>query len=155
MYQSNYNGIYTPQTNVPQAPIAQAPIAQNQVQQSFARPPIQPILKGKPVTSIDEVRATSVDFDGSISYFPDLANGRIYTKQINMDGTSKILMYEPVEIPQPIMKGQDDFITRDEFNAAIQSIQSHFAEVQSTPMNKPVEQSAETSKTAPTNSFNF
>lgn len=151
MYQSNYNGIYTPQATVPQAPIAQAPIAQTQVQQPFARPPIQPILKGKPVTSIDEVRATSVDFDGSISYFPDLANGKIYTKQINMDGTSKILMYEPVEIPQPVMKGQDDFVTREEFNAVIQSIQSHFAESQPKPVEVPVQQSAETGKTA----FNF
>lgn len=151
MYQSNYNGIYTPQATVPQAPIAQAPVAQTQVSQPFARPPIQPILKGKPVTSIDEVRATSVDFDGSISYFPDLANGKIYTKQINMDGTSKILMYEPVEIPQPVMKGQDDFVTREEFNAVIQSIQSHFAESQSKPVETPVQQSTETNKTA----FNF
>ena len=110
--------------------------------------PVQPILKGRPVTSIDEVRATSVDFDGSISYFPDLANGKIYTKQINMDGTSKILMYEPVEIPQPIMKGQDDFITRDEFNAAIQSIQAHFAETQSKAETKPVKKTAETGPTA-------
>lgn len=148
MYQSNYNGIYTPQATVPQAPIAQAPVVQTQVQQPFARPPIQPILKGKPVTSIDEVRATSVDFDGSISYFPDLANGKIYTKQINMDGTSKILMYEPVEIPQPVMKGQDDFVTREEFNAVIQSIQSHFAESQPKPVEAPVQQSVETSKTA-------
>lgn len=151
MYQSNYNGIYTPQAAVPQAPIAQAPVAQTQIQQPFARTPIQPILKGKPVTSIDEVRATSVDFDGSISYFPDLANGKIYTKQINMDGTSKILMYEPVEIPQPVMKGQDDFVTREEFNAVIQSIQSHFAESQPKPTEKPAEPSAETGKTA----FNF
>lgn len=44
-------------------------------------------LKGRPVSSLDEVRATSVDFDGSISFFPDLANKRIYTKQINLDGT--------------------------------------------------------------------
>ena len=28
-------------------------------------------LKGKPVTSLDEVRAASIDFDGSIFYFPD------------------------------------------------------------------------------------
>lgn len=148
MYQSNYNGIYTPQAAVPQAPVAQA-----QVSQPFARTPIQPILKGKPVTSIDEVRATSVDFDGSISYFPDLANGKIYTKQINMDGTSKILMYEPVEIPQPVMKGQDDFVTREEFNTVIQSIQSHFAESQPKPAEKPAEPSAETGKTA--TAFNF
>ena len=143
MYQSNYNGIYTPQAVAPSAPIAQT-----QAQQPIARMPVQPILKGRPVTSIDEVRATSVDFDGSISYFPDLANGRIYTKQINMDGTSKILMYEPVEIPQPVMQGQNDYITREEFNTAIQSIQAHFAEAQSKPIEKPVTKSAEASQAA-------
>ena len=143
MYQSNYNSVYTPQAVAPPAPVAQA-----QIQQPIARMPVQPILKGRPVTSIDEVRATSVDFDGSISYFPDLANGRIYTKQINMDGTSKILMYEPVEIPQPVMQGQNDYITREEFNTAIQSIQAHFAEAQSKPAEKPVTKSAETSQTA-------
>jgi len=46
------------------------------------------ILKGKPVASVEEARATSIDFDGSIFFFPDLANKRIYTKQINMDGTA-------------------------------------------------------------------
>lgn len=152
MYQSNYNGIYAPSATT-QTPMAQPPIAQGQMQQPFARTPIQPILKGKPVTSIDEVRATSVDFDGSISYFPDLANGRIYTKQINMDGTSKILMYEPVEIPQPVMKGQDDFVTREEFNSVIQSIQAHFAESQSKVEEKPAQKPAETGKTA--TAFNF
>ena len=38
-------------------------------------------LKGRPVTSLEEVKAAAVDFDGSISFFPDLANGKIYTKQ--------------------------------------------------------------------------
>lgn len=141
MYQSNYNNLYTTQASVPQAPIAP-------VQQPIARMPVQPILKGRPVTSIDEVRATSVDFDGSISYFPDLANGRIYTKQINMDGTSKILMYEPVDIPQPVMQGQNDYITREEFNTAIQSIQAHFAETQPKQTEKPVTKSAETGQSA-------
>jgi hypothetical protein len=37
-------------------------------------------LKGRPVTSIDEARAASIDFDGSVFYFPDVANKCIYTK---------------------------------------------------------------------------
>jgi hypothetical protein len=57
------------------------------------------VLKGRPVASLDEVRATSIDFDGSIFYFPDLANKRIYTKQINVDGTSTLNMYELKPIP--------------------------------------------------------
>jgi len=42
--------------------------------------PMVPSLKGRPVSSLDEVRAMSVDFDGSMFFFPDLANKRIYTK---------------------------------------------------------------------------
>jgi hypothetical protein len=50
------------------------------------------------VASFDEVRATSIDFDGTMFYFPDLANKRIYTKQINMDGTAAINVFELKEI---------------------------------------------------------
>ena len=56
-------------------------------------------LKGRLVSSLEEARATSIDFDGSIFYFPDLANRRIYTKQINLDGTATLNMYELREMP--------------------------------------------------------
>ena len=80
----------------------------------------QPLLKGRPVSSIDEVKAAPVDFDGSIFYFPDLANNRIYSKQINLDGTSTILMYELKEIPKDIPTSQ--FITREEFETVINQL---------------------------------
>ncbi|MBR2506717.1 MAG: hypothetical protein IKB70_07355 [Bacilli bacterium] len=55
-----------------------------QPQNSYSRQPAstssQMMLKGRPVSSVDEVRATVVDFDGSVFYFPDIANKRIYTK---------------------------------------------------------------------------
>jgi hypothetical protein len=51
------------------------------------------------VSSLEEARATSIDFDGSIFYFPDLANRKIYTKQINLDGTATLNMYELRELP--------------------------------------------------------
>ena len=54
----------------------------------------QPQIKGRPVTSIEEVRAIPIDFDGSVFFFPDIANKHIYTKQINYDGTSTINTYE-------------------------------------------------------------
>lgn len=75
-------------------------------------------LKGRPVSSLEEVRAMPVDFDGSISYFPDVANNRIYTKQINLDGTCTVLMYEPKEIPSQ----ESNYVTREEFNAALQQL---------------------------------
>ena len=56
-------------------------------------------LKGRLVSSFEEARASSIDFDGSVFYFPDLANRRIYTKQINIDGTASLYVYELREMP--------------------------------------------------------
>lgn len=87
------------------------------------------ILKGKPVSSIEEARATSIDFDGSIFFFPDLANKKIYTKQINIDGTATMQCYELSELPiEQNSFNTNNFITRDEFNSALQKLS---AEVQS------------------------
>lgn len=95
-------------------------------------------LKGRPVTSLEEVRATSVDFDGSVFFFPDLANKRIYTKQINMDGTAILNMYELKEIPMsqsnvPI----GDFITRQEFEEALNMIKNSLLQQQSQIVERP------------------
>lgn len=87
-------------------------------------------LKGRPVASLDEVRATSIDFDGSVFFFPDLANKRIYTKQINIDGTAILNMYELKEMPVPQSSvPTGDFITRKEFEEALTMIRNSFAEV--------------------------
>ena len=85
-------------------------------------------LKGRLVSSLEEARSTSIDFDGSIFYFPDLANKRIYTKQINMDGTATLNVYELKETPimneNPQMtQSMNNFITRDEFEQVIGQIQ--------------------------------
>ena len=46
------------------------------------------------VSSIDEAKVANIDFDGSVFYFPDVANKKIYTKSMNMDGTVTINLYE-------------------------------------------------------------
>lgn len=38
------------------------------------------VLKGRPVTSFDEAKASMIDLDGSVFIFPDYASGKIYTK---------------------------------------------------------------------------
>lgn len=73
-------------------------------------------IKGRPVSSLEEARATSIDFDGSIFYFPDLANHRIYTKQINLDGTSTLNIYEYKDVPD------QSYVTRGEFNEALRQL---------------------------------
>jgi hypothetical protein len=87
---SNYN--YYPQ----QSQVAQQP---SYPMTSYRQGPPQTGLKGRLVSSLEEARATSIDFDGSVFYFPDLANKRIYTKQINIDGTSSLYVYELREMP--------------------------------------------------------
>lgn len=62
--------------------------------------PSQPsMLKGRPVTGIDEAKAAPIDFDGSVHIFPDIANKRIYTKQLGMDGLPLFSVYELTNNP--------------------------------------------------------
>lgn len=76
-------------------------------------------LKGYPVSSLDEVRGALVDFDGSTFFFPDIGNKRIYTKQINLDGTSTLGMYTYTDIP---VEKPTTYITKDELDSAIAEI---------------------------------
>lgn len=65
------------------------------------QPPIQLTkpsgLLGKVVDSIDVVKSLEIPLDGSTSYFP-LANGEaIISKQLQMDGTSRMVVYKPLQ----------------------------------------------------------
>lgn len=73
-------------------------------------------IKGRPVSSIEEARAINIDFDGSVFYFPDLANRRIYTKQINMDGTASLNVYELKNEP---VVSSPQYVTREEFETTL------------------------------------
>ena len=118
---SNYN--YYPQQiqqqtqQIPQQqPVYQMPY--------FRQAPSQIGLKGRLVASLEEARATSIDFDGSVFYFPDLANKRIYTKQINMDGTATLCVYELREMPvekndSVLVPSVEKFVTREEFERVL------------------------------------
>lgn len=82
-------------------------------------------IKGRPVSSIEEARATSIDFDGSVFYFPDLANRRIYTKQINMDGTASLNVYELKN--EPVISSSQ-YVTREEFETTLAQIKQTILE---------------------------
>ena len=96
-----------------------------QIQPQQQRPYL-PNLKGRPVSSLDEVRATSVDFDGSLFFFPDIANKKIYTKQINVDGTATINMYEFKNIPVEQVATNPSYVTKEEFDETLKKIQGMF-----------------------------
>lgn len=53
-------------------------------------------LLGKVVESIDVVKATDIMLDGSVSYFPLTDGSAIVTKQLQTDGTSKMMIYKPM-----------------------------------------------------------
>ena len=82
-------------------------------------------IKGRPVSSIEEARAISIDFDGSVFYFPDLANRRIYTKQINMDGTASLNVYELKNEP---VVSSPQYVTREEFETTLAQIKQAILE---------------------------
>ena len=131
-------------TNYPYYP--QPPLPQNTTytpRQQMAymdQPSSQMGIKGRPVTSIEEARAISIDFDGSVFYFPDLANKRIYTKQINMDGTSSLNVYEWKNDP---VVSSPQYVTREEFETVLSQLKQALIEKQQqqkTPIVKPVEE---------------
>ena len=116
----NYNNYYPQQTQVTQQqPIYQMPV--------YRQGPPQTGLKGRLVSSLEEARATSIDFDGSVFYFPDLANRRIYTKQINIDGTASLYVYELRELPvvnetSGFVPSVEKFVTREEFERVLEQL---------------------------------
>ena len=98
-------------------------------------------LKGRPVTSLDEAKASPIDFNGTGFYFPDVANNCIYTKQINMDGTASLKMYVLQEMPVENLNGVNTsaFITRDEFESVINQLRMSLTPTQKEE-NNPVTQ---------------
>lgn len=78
-------------------------------------------LQGKVVDSLDVVKATDIPYDGSVSYFPLTDHSAIITKQLQQDGTSKVVIYRPIsneEIEKP------KYITETDFAERIKNINS-------------------------------
>ena len=98
---------------------------QQQAQQAVA---VQ-MLKGRPVSSIEEVRAAQIDFDGSLFVFPDIANKKIYTKQINLDGTASLKIYELNE-SSPNNPIQQTYVTKEEFETVVEKLKTLIKEQQ-------------------------
>lgn len=87
------------------------------------QPPIQltkpTTLLGKSVDNIDVVKAMDIPLDGSISYFPLTDGSAIVSKQLQNDGTSKIIVYKPFKEDK---KEEIQFATLDDIQEAINDI---------------------------------
>lgn len=123
-FQYNYNDPSSYQNMMRQAAMRQPqfnPYLQAQVP---AMP--QNYLKGRPVASFEEARASQIDLDGSLYIFTDLANKKIYTKQINPDGTVTLNTYVYTEPPK---QNAVEYITKDEFYSSLTSFKDALAEI--------------------------
>lgn len=87
-------------------PMVQQPVEQMQVNTAVQS---RSLLNGKSVDSLDVVKAMDIPLDGSISYFPLTDGSAIVTKQLQMDGTSKTVVYKPIE-----EKKTTNYLTHDD-----------------------------------------
>ena len=69
-------------------------------------------LKCRPVSSKEEARAFQIDLDGSLWVFTDLGDDKIYTKQVNNDGTATFKTYVLTQDEKPYMDSHN-YITRE------------------------------------------
>ena len=122
---NNYGALpYYPQFIPPTRNMQQ----QEQFQQAYPQTPQQTYaqnpqtypqsLQGKSVESIEVVRAMDIPLDGSISYFPLTDGTAIITKQLQKDGTSKIVTYKSTEQPLP-PKEDIKYVTDKELQEAL------------------------------------
>ena len=120
---------YNPQMGYPntgQAPIAtQYPYGVNNYSNILTKQPYQnfqqnQFLKCRPVSSKQEAMASQIDLDGSLWVFTDVGNDKIYTKQINNDGTASFRTYAYDKNDNPYANNQ--YVTREQFNKVIQAL---------------------------------
>lgn len=110
---NNYNPYY-------QQPRFQQPMTQLEPQTQYIQPTFtKPSgLQGKQVDSFEVAKASDVPFDGSVSYFPLTDNSAIVTKQLQTDGTSKIVVFKPIEEEKETKR----YITSEELEKAINGL---------------------------------
>ena len=80
-------------------------------------------LQGKVVDSLDVVKATDIPYDGSISYFPLTDGTAIITKQLQQDGTSKMVIYKPIT-DNEVEKDRPKYITESELQTQLEQLKN-------------------------------
>ena len=114
-YNPYSNQFFNPQSQNRYQPMEMSMTQQNPVQTQINR---SNGLSGKLVDSIDVVKAMDISLDGSINYFPLTDNSAIVTKQLQTDGTSKIVVYKPVDNKTTEVK----YVTQEDVDKAIKKI---------------------------------
>lgn len=86
------------------------------------------IIKCRPVSSYDEAKASMIDLDGSMFVFTDIANKKIYTKQILLDGSAELKTYilQENNVEQ---NNNDVYVLKTDFDNIINSIRNSIEEM--------------------------
>ena len=123
MFNNNYNPYYTqPQRFQPVEPITQPINTMNTQPYIPSTTNNNHIgLLGKSVESIDVVKAMDIPLDGSTSYFPLTDGSAIVTKKIQTDGTSKTIVYKPIEEEST---SQPNYVTMEDVEKKIKELDS-------------------------------
>ena len=124
MFNNNYNPYYNqPQRFQPVEPITQPINTMNTQPYIPSTTNNNHIgLLGKSVESIDVVKAMDIPLDGSTSYFPLTDGSAIVTKKIQNDGTSKTIVYKPVEEES---KSQPVYVTMEDVEKKMKEFDSN------------------------------
>lgn len=99
MYNANNYGYNPYNTYMPQRPIQQVPTVNENLTTQLVGNVNK--LNGRQVDSIETARIIEYPLDGSTSYYPLTSGEAIVTKQLQIDGTSKIVIFKPVEDTKP------------------------------------------------------
>lgn len=123
----NYNGLYG--VNPYQNQLQQNRFVQTEQYGGYGYTPnsyqmqnvTQQTLKGRPVSSFDEAKASMIDLDGSLFVFTDIANNKIYTKQILLDGSAELKVYS-LESPIKQKQTNEDYVLRKDFESVVNKL---------------------------------
>lgn len=90
-------------------------------------------LKGRPVSSYDEAKASMIDFDGTLFVFTDIANHCIYTKQILLDGSAELKTYVLQEHKQNETKQSGEanagYVLKKDFDRTVKELHKQIEEL--------------------------
>lgn len=105
-------------------------------QQAFNQP--QQMINCRPVSSYDEAKASMIDLDGSLFVFTDVANKKIYTKQIMLDGTAELKTYVLENNQNKIQEQVQDnqYVLKTDFENVINSLKNKMEELQGGVLNE-------------------
>ena len=89
----------------------------------------QQFIKGRPVSSLEEAKASMIDLDGSLFVFPDIKNNAIYTKQIMLDGSAEFKTYQLVQEPKQVQQLVGDYVLMKDFQSAVRELNNKIESV--------------------------